>query len=193
MEELPRMNPVAKSRTYHMILCALFAALIAVGTFIRIPVPVVPFTMQTFFVSLSGMLLGKKYGATSVLLYLAIGLIGLPVFTQGGGIGYVLKPSFGYLIGFVLGAYLTGLIARRVRQPTFGRLLAAAFAGLGVIYTCGTVYFYFLSNFYLGNPVGVWTALLYCFLVFIPGDGAMSVVAALVARRMIPLLNKNQL
>jgi biotin transport system substrate-specific component len=50
-----------------------------------------------------------------------------------------------------------------------------------------------LSNFYLGNPVGVWTALLYCFLVFIPGDGAMSVVAALVARRMIPLLNKNQL
>ncbi len=137
------MNPVAKSRTYHMILCALFAALIAVGAFIRIPVPVVPFTMQTFFVSLSGMLLGKKYGATSVLLYLAIGLIGLPVFTQGGGIGYVLKPSFGYLIGFVLGAYLTGLIARRLRQPTFGRLLAAAFAGLGVIYTCGTVYFYF--------------------------------------------------
>ncbi len=187
------MNPVAKSGTYHMILCALFAALIAVGAFIRIPVPLVPFTMQTFFVSLSGMLLGKKYGATSVLLYLFIGLVGLPVFTQGGGIGYVLKPSFGYLIGFVLGAFVTGLIARRVQQPSFKRLLVAAFAGLGVIYTCGTAYFYFLSNFYLGTPVGVWTALLYCFLVFIPGDGAMSVIAALVARRMIPLLNKNRL
>jgi biotin transport system substrate-specific component len=176
-----------------MILCALFAALIAVGAFIRIPIPPMSFTMQTFFVSLAGMLLGKKYGAASALLYLFIGLVGVPVFTQGGGISYVLKPSFGYLIGFVLGAFVTGLIARKVQQPSFLRLLAAAFAGLGVIYTCGTVYFYFLSHFYLGNPVGVWTALLYCFIVFIPGDGVLSVIAALVARRMIPLLNKNQL
>ena len=191
MEGPTFMNPVVKSKTYHMILCALFAALIAIGAFIRIPVPLVPFTLQTFFVSLSGMLLGKKYGATSALLYLFIGLIGLPVFTQGGGIGYVLKPSFGYLIGFVFGAFVTGSIARKVQQPSFVRLLAAAFVGLGVIYTCGTVYFYFLSNFYLGNHIGVWTALLYCFLVFIPGDGVMSVVAALVARRMIPPLNKS--
>ena len=93
------MNPVAKSRTYKMMLVALFAALIAVGAFIRVPVPLVPFTMQTFFVVLAGMLLGKKLGGASALVYLAIGLIGIPVFTQGGGIGYVLKPSFGYLIG----------------------------------------------------------------------------------------------
>ena len=187
------MNPVAKSKTYHMILCALFAALIAVGAFIRVPIPPMSFTMQTFFVSLAGMLLGKKYGAASALLYLFIGLVGLPVFTQGGGIGYVFQPSFGYLIGFVVGAFVTGTIARKVPRPSFKRLLASAFAGLGVIYTCGTVYFYFLSNFYLGSPVGAWTALLYCFLVFIPGDGVMSVIAALVARRMIPLLDKNRL
>jgi predicted membrane protein len=87
------MNPVAKSRTYKMILVALFAALIAVGAFIRVPVPLVPFTMQTFFVVLAGMLLGKKLGAASALVYLAVGLIGIPVFTQGGGIGYVLKHS----------------------------------------------------------------------------------------------------
>lgn len=187
------MTPVAKSRTYKMILVALFAALIAVGAFLRIPVPVVPFTLQTFFVSLAGMLLGRKLGAASAALYMAIGLIGIPVFTQGGGFGYVLKPTFGYILGFVAGAFVTGAIARKANQPKFWRLLLAALAGLLVIYTLGTTYFYFLSNYYLGNQVSVWTALLYCFLMFIPGDGAMSVVAALVARRMIPVLQRNDL
>ncbi len=187
------MNPVAKSRTYKMILVALFAALIAVGAFIRIPVPLVPFTMQTFFIVLAGMLLGKKLGAASALVYLAIGLVGIPVFTQGGGVGYVLKPSFGYLIGFVVGAYITGAVARKAENPSFGRLLSAALLGLLAVYVIGTAYFYFLSNYYLGNQVSVWTAVLYCFLVFVPGDLAKSAVAALISRRMIPVLRKNNL
>lgn len=187
------MNPVAKSRTYKMILVALFAALIAVGAFIRIPVPLVPFTMQTFFIVLAGMLLGKDLGAASALVYLLIGLAGIPVFTQGGGIGYVLKPSFGYLIGFVAGAFVTGAIARKAGHPSFWRLLIAALLGLIAVYVLGTTYFYFLSNYYLGNQVSVWTAVLYCFLVFVPGDLAKSVVAALIAKRIIPMLQKNNL
>ena len=187
------MNPVAKSRTYKMILVALFAALIAVGAFIRVPVPLVPFTMQTFFVVLAGMMLGKKLGAASALVYLAVGLIGIPVFTAGGGIGYVLKPSFGYLIGFVVGAFVTGAVARKAESPSFWRLMAAALAGLLVVYVIGTTYFYFLSNYYLGKQVSVWTAVLYCFLVFVPGDLAKSVIAALIAKRMIPVLKKNHL
>ena len=182
------MNPVAKSRTYKMILVALFAALIAVGAFIRVPVPLVPFTMQTFFVVLAGQMLGKKLGAASALVYLAVGLIGIPVFTQGGGIGYVLKPSFGYLIGFVVGAFVTGAIARKVENPSFLRLLVAALAGLLAVYVLGTTYFYFLSNYF-----SVWTAVLYCFLVFVPGDLAKSIIAALIAKRMIPVLRKNNL
>lgn len=185
------MNPVAKSRTYKMILVALFAALIAVGAFLRIPVPAVPFTMQTFFIVLAGMLLGKKLGAASAALYVLIGLVGIPVFTQGGGIGYVLKPSFGYLIGFIVDAYITGAIARKVEQPSLGRLILASFAGSIALYILGTTYFYFLSNYYLGNQVSVWTAVLYCFLVFIPGDLVKSLVAALIAKRMIPVLQKN--
>ena len=187
------MNPVAKSRTYKMILVALFAALIAVGAFIRIPVPLVPFTMQTFFIVLAGMLLGKKLGAASALVYLAVGLVGIPVFSQGGGIGYVLKPSFGYLIGFVVGAFVTGAIARKVEQPSFWRLFLAALAGLAVVYVLGTTYFYFLSNYYLGKQVSVWTAVLYCFLVLVPGDLLKSALAALIAKRLIPLLQKNNL
>ena len=114
-----------------MILCALFAALIAVGAFIKIPVPVVPFTLQYLFTMLSGLMLGSKWGLAAVGIYIALGLAGLPVFAQGGGIGYVLQPSFGYIIGFALGAFVTGLIAQKKRRPSLARLLAASF---GVFY-----------------------------------------------------------
>ena len=94
-------------------LCSVFTALIAAGAFIRIPIPIIPFTLQTFFVVLAGMLLGAKSGAMSALAYMLLGLVGIPVFTQGGGIGYIFKPSFGYIIGFVFGAMVAGYIANR--------------------------------------------------------------------------------
>ena len=65
-------------------------------SFIRIPVPLVPFTLQITFTTLAGLLLGSKKGAISVAVYVLMGLIGIPVFTQGGGFSYVLKPSFGF-------------------------------------------------------------------------------------------------
>ena len=182
------MKEAARSRTRNMILCALFAALIAVGAFLRIPVPAVPFTMQTFFVLLAGLLLGRRLGALSALIYLLLGLMGLPVFTNGGGFGYVLQPSFGYLIGFVFGAFVSGLISHRRAAPTFSRLLAAAAAGLGIIYLCGMAYYYLLSLLYLHNPIGLWPLFLYFFLIFVPGDGAMCLVAALAAKRLLPAL-----
>jgi biotin transport system substrate-specific component len=80
-----------------------------------------------------------------------------------------------------------------VESPSFWRLMVAALAGLLVVYVLGTTYFYVLSNYYLGNQVSVWTAVLYCFLVFVPGDLAKSVVAALIAKRMIPVLKNNNL
>ncbi len=106
------METTAKQRitTRNMVLCALFAALIAIGAFIRIPVPYVPITFQGFFVLLAGFLLGPKYGAASMLIYIAVGLVRIPVFTEGGGIMYVLKPTFGYLIGFAVCAFVVGYV-----------------------------------------------------------------------------------
>lgn len=93
-------KPMTKTRS--LVYCTLFTALIAVGAFIKIPIPVVPFTLQYLFTMLAGILLGSRLGSLSVLAYMILGLIGLPIFSEGGGIGYVFKPSFGYIIGFAL-------------------------------------------------------------------------------------------
>ena len=99
------------TKTKSMIYCGLFTALIAAGAFIKIPVPVVPFTLQYLFTMLAGLFLGSRKGMISVVAYMLLGLAGLPIFSEGGGIWYIFKPSFGYIIGFCLGTYVTGLIA----------------------------------------------------------------------------------
>ena len=86
-------------KTKDLVLCAMFVALIAVGAFIKVPVPVVPFTLQLLFTMLAGLLLGPANGALAVVVYIVLGLVGLPIFTQGGGPGYIFQPSFGYIIG----------------------------------------------------------------------------------------------
>ena len=108
-------------KTRSMILCALFAALIAAGAFLRIPIPVVPFTLQYLFTMLAGLLLGPRLGATAVGVYIVLGLAGLPVFTQGGGPGYIFQPSFGYIIGFAVAAYVNGKIANAKTHPSYRR------------------------------------------------------------------------
>ena len=120
--------------------CSLFTALIAVGAFIKIPIPVVPFTLQFLFTTLAGLLLGSKMGAVSVIAYMVLGLVGLPIFSEGGGIWYVFKPSFGYIIGFCIGTYVTGLMAERMKEKTIPGYLAANFTGLMIVYAVGIHY-----------------------------------------------------
>lgn len=94
------INTKSMSRTRTITLCGLFAALTAIGAFIKIPLPppLVPFTLQFLFCALAGVLLGSKVGALSQLIYVLVGLVGIPVFTEGSGLHYVVKPTFGYLI-----------------------------------------------------------------------------------------------
>ena len=73
------------NRTKNLMYCSLFTALIAVGAFIKIPIPFVPFTLQFLFTTLAGLLLGSKMGAVSVIAYMVLGLVGLPIFSEGGG------------------------------------------------------------------------------------------------------------
>ena len=178
-----------QNHTRNLILCSLFAALTVVGAFIRIPIPVVPFTLQLLFTMMAGLLLGGKLGAASVCVYIVMGLIGLPVFTEGGGFAYVLKPSFGYILGFAVASYVTGKIANQTANPSYRRLLAANFVGLGIVYLMGMVYYYVMSNFYLGSPIGLWPLFLYCFLLAVPGDILLCILAAILGKRLIPLMH----
>jgi biotin transport system substrate-specific component len=168
----------------------MFAALVAVGAFIRIPIGLIPITFQVFFCVLAGLMLGSKLGGLSVLTYVIIGLIGIPVFTQGGGIGYVFQPSFGYLVGFIFGAYLTGLILEKSKKTNYLTYLKAAFAFLLPCYIIGLPYLYFIVNIHLGGSLNVSALFMSYFLVFLPNDMISYVLAAIVAKRLRPILIK---
>lgn len=180
-------------KTKDLVLCAMFVALIAVGAFIKIPVPVVPFTLQFLFTMLAGLLLGPVNGALAVVVYIVLGLIGLPIFTQGGGPGYIFQPSFGYIIGFAVAAYVNGKIANAKTHPSYRRLLGANFLGLFIVYAFGMIYYYVISNFYLNSSIGVGALFLYCFVLAVPGDIVLCIVAAIIGKRMIPLIQGGRL
>ncbi len=164
--------------TRNIVLCSLFAALIAIGTHIKIPTPLLPLTLQTLFVVLSGLVLGRKYGALSVCVYVISGLIGLPVFT-----GSALNPTFGYILGFIPGAWLAGYIAERYR-PCFMTWFIGALAGIAVIYALGIPYYYVMSKYYIGNELGAKTLVMYFVLMPLPGDVVKSVCAGLIVQRL---------
>ena len=177
------------NKTTNLILCSLFTALIAVGAFIKIPVPVVPFTLQFLFTTLAGLLLGSRKGAISVVTYMILGLTGLPIFSEGGGFWYVIKPSFGYIIGFCIGTYVTGLIAKRMKEKTVPRYMLANFVGLLIVYAVGMIYYYIICNYVIDTPIALGPLFLYCFVLAVPGDICLCILAAALVKRVKPILN----
>ena len=181
-----------KNSNIRMMICtAFFAALITIGAYIKIPGPFVPFTLQMQFTCLSGLLLGKKHGASAVGVYILAGLAGAPVFTGGGGIGYILRPTFGFIIGFLAGTYIAGVIG--ARKTTFSNFLAAGFAHFFIVYAIGLVYYFFISNYYLASPISIGALLLYCFALTAPVDAALCFLCAQVAVKLAPVLRLNDL
>ncbi len=168
--------------------CSLFASLIAVGAFIRIDLPVQPFpmhfTLQIFFSLLAGLLLGPKRGATSVGIYLAVGLLGIPVFASGGGPSYLIRPTFGFLAGFMPAAYLAGVISRMGKRNSLGWDILASLTGMLSYYLAGMIYFYLVSNYLISMPVTWRLVFVNCFLLTVAGDLVLTVLAAFLAGRL---------
>ena len=147
---------------------ALFAALTAVGAFIRIPLGYSSITLQTFFTAMAGCVLGPWYGALSQLVYVALGLVGLPIFTQGGGIGYLVQPTCGFLIGLIPAAWVIGRIAGRKPEPK--QIVPACLLGYGVLYAIGVPYMALILNTFLGKGMG-FSAIMWAGMIpFLPGD-----------------------
>lgn len=180
-----------KFTTKEMAMCGLFAALVACGAFIQIPVPGMDyFTLQFLFVLMAGLLLGSRNGAIAVGIYVLLGLVGLPIFAAGGGITYVLRPSFGYLFGFIVAAFVTGKIAEKIGKNQFLWYLPAVAGGFVTTYAIGLVYKYFMLNFYVGEKTAFTMVILDCFPLDMPGDILLSLLSALLAVRLVPVVKK---
>ncbi|MFC1526195.1 biotin transporter BioY [Candidatus Latescibacterota bacterium] len=160
----------------------LMAALTAVGAFLRVPLPYVPFTLQIAFVCLGGLWLGPWRGAVCQVVYLSAGLIGFPIFAKGGGPHYILEPTFGYLAGFVPGAFVTGYVARG--STSLPRLVAAVFAGMLLVYCAGIAHLYLILSHAAGADITLWAAARVG-LAPLPKDLVLGLLAACLGRRLI--------
>lgn len=162
-----------------MAYASMFGALTAVGAYIMIPLPPVPITMQTFFVSLAGALLGGYLGAMSQVVYILLGVIGLPVFAGGkAGAGVLLGPTGGYLIGFVVGAYVIGWMASLKKRPGFVWLLLAMLVGHIFIYALGIAQLMVVAKLNLVKAIAVGLT------PTVPGGILKIVVAALICLKV---------
>lgn len=165
-------------KTAQLVKTSLMAALMASTSFIVIPIQPVPITLQTFFALLAGAVLGPVYGAASMAIYALLGAIGLPVFSKGGaGIGVILGPRGGYIIGFIAAAYLVGLLVSKTRKG-FLYIFLAMLVGVAAIYGIG------LIQLVVAAKMSVTQALIAGVIPFIPMDIAKALVAAEVARRL---------
>ena len=165
---------------------ALLVVVIAVCSWISIP-SVVPFTMQTFGVFCAVGLLGGFRGTVAVLIYILMGLIGLPVFSNfNGGVGYLMGPTGGYIVGFLFTALVYWLLEKLFGKGLLCRILAMAL-GLIVCYAFGT--FWFVEVYSRANgPISVAAALAMCVLPFILPDAVKISLALLITGRLAPVL-----
>ena len=181
-----------KISTREMILTALFAAMTAIGAFISIPVGPAPITMQLLFTVMAGIFLGSKLGALSQILYIVMGLIGLPVFAGGtGGFQYIFSPTFGYLLGFIAAAYLVGLILEKDAKPSFLKILGTCLLGTLVIYAIGYPYLYFVLAKVNGVAVTMGGLLRPAVLIFLPGDAVKCFIASYLGSKLIHVVKKH--
>lgn len=171
-----------------MMLIALFAALTAVGAFIKIPLPPVPITLQTLFVLLSALLLGPKLALISQLLYIFIGLIGVPVFTSGAGPGYILHPTFGYIAGFAISAFVVGKLTEKLDLPRYNvlELFFCSILGMAIYYGTGIFHLWIISNQVNNSALPLSSILWKGLVIFIPGDILKSLVASMVSIKLRP-------
>lgn len=149
-----------------------------------------PITLQFTIALLVTMLLGE-WSAVVFAVYIAMGLIGIPVFASGGGLSYVLMPSFGYIIGFVVGGFVAGKIANPLKtgnRPGIVRLAVAAAVFIAVVYLIGTVYGIAILKLYLKSDETLKTMLTIFIFNSILKDVILSILTVFPAYKTIPLI-----
>ena len=174
------MNPSSQLRMY--VFASLLAALMTAGAYISIPVGPVPIVLQNMFVFLAGLLLGSRWGLVSVGVYLLAGACGLPVFAGGmGGIGRIVGPTGGYLVGYLPAVFIIGYLS----QKGAARLsidMMAMICGTIVLYACGVTWLKILTGMTWSKALAVGM------LPFLIGDALKIAAAAAIARGLRPVI-----
>lgn len=178
-----------KSKIFDITLIALMAAVICVCSWVTIPVGTIPFTLQTFGVFLALRFLGGKKGTVSIIIYLLLGAAGLPVFSNfGAGIGKIMGPTGGYLLGFIFSGLVIAVLEKFDKQVKYLRIITDLIAMISY-YALGTAWFYF----FIGKSSGmtVFAVLSACVLPFIIPDIVKIALAEIISLRMPKSFKKN--
>ncbi len=165
--------------TRGMIYASMFGALTAIGALISIPLQPVPVTLQTLFLYLAGSLLGGSLGALSQIIYVILGVIGLPVFSGGkAGLGVFMGPTGGYLLGFIAGAFVTGKIVDAREKPGLVWMILAMLIGTVVVYTLGVTQLVGIGKLSIEKALAVGV------LPFLPGDVLKIAAASVITMKV---------
>ena len=169
---------MSKMNIRQMTLISLFAALTAVGAFISIPLYPVPLSLQSLFTLLAAMILGSVMGASSQIIYVLLGVIGLPVFAGfKAGIGILFGPTGGFLLGFIISAYIIGKIVELKKEKNIFYYFLAGIIGTLILYIIG------ITQLSLVTGIGIKKAITVGMLPFLPGDILKILAASFIARK----------
>lgn len=173
----------------------MFAALMAIGANITswapfLQVAGVPLSMQPFFAILAGLLLGSRLGSLSMAIYMLVGIAGAPVFAKfSGGIGVIFSSTGGFILSYIVTAYVVGKIIERNSKPQLPTFMIASFVGILLIYVVGTNYMYVAVNTWLEADMGygyAWGIMTW----FAVKDIAFTILGAFIAPRVYYSLQK---
>ena len=178
MSAKTRDNQKGRTAVKDLVFTAMFAALIAVCSLVSIPVGEVPVTLQTFAVCLSAAMLGWKRGTLSVLVYILLGAVGLPVFAgMKGGVGVLAGPTGGYIVGFLLTALIIGIAAQKRERKALALVISMTL-GVLLCYAVGTIWFMFVTKTGLGG------AMMLCVVPFLIPDAVKIAAAVILSNRL---------
>jgi biotin transport system substrate-specific component len=188
----------SKFKTVELTLASMFVVLIAVGANITTIIPGlvvggVPITLQTFFAIIAGLILGSRLGVLTTSAYAFIGLVGIPVFAQfGAGLGSLIRPTFGFILSFILAAYVVGKMVEK--KNSVSSFILAALVGTAINYVVGTNWMYFAYKLWADAPEGFTYGMAWLWMLApLPKDIILAIFAGTMAHRLkVTVLSKGR-
>lgn len=179
-------------QTKDITLCAMFTVLFIIASKVVIPVGIIPLTLQTMVVFLAGTLLKPRQILTSYALFFIMGMLGLPVFANGGGLSYVLQPSFGFLVSFPIAACFLAILKAKLHLHAAIQLFPVCMLALFIIYTIGCLYMYGIMNYYMNMHKDFGSVLAIGAIPFLLSDTISAILGCICATRLahIPVIQR---